>query len=63
MKRKLIGTVKVYATEAPGCITYETVWPKKLYDRVHGPHRRRLIESVRRTSHHSTITAPQAQKE
>ena len=36
MKRKLIGTVKVYATDGPGCTTYETVWPRKLYDLVHG---------------------------
>jgi len=49
MKRKLIGTVKVYATEAPGCITYETVRPKKLYDRVHGPRPDRMDQRKART--------------
>lgn len=36
MKRKLIGTVKVYLSVSDGCQTYETVWPTKLYYAVHG---------------------------
>jgi hypothetical protein len=35
-KRKLIGTVKVYATDDGTCTTYETVWPIGLYRRVNG---------------------------
>jgi len=38
MSRKLIGIVKVYCTITtdPPCETYETIWPIKLFKRVHG---------------------------
>ena len=36
MKRKLIGIVKVYMAVKNGVETYETVWPRKLYNAVHG---------------------------
>lgn len=36
MKRKLIGTVKVYMSVKDGVETYETVWPRKLYLTVNG---------------------------